>query len=131
MARLESGRLHLDALVNLTSVATGAVDLAPRLTQAQTIELTTASPIQVRGDAGRLEDVLLNLLTNAIKYVLGALPISVRLREVGREGKIQVEDRGRGIPAAALLRIFSRFYQVEHPDPRFRARPELGSVHRS
>ena len=70
------------------------------------------APLRVNGDAGRLEQVLLNLLTNAITYAPGTERIDVRLRRAGGEAEIQVEDYGQGIAAADLPNVFARFYQA-------------------
>jgi signal transduction histidine kinase len=83
------------------------------------IQLEAAdSPLLVNGDAGRLEQVLLNLLTNAITHARGTDRIDVRLRRAGDEAEIAVQDYGPGIPQADLPNIFSRFYQVAHAEAR-------------
>jgi len=66
----------------------------------------------VHGDAGRLEQVLFNLLTNALTYARGDAPIDMRLRREGGAIALTVRDYGRGIAAADLPDIFSRFYQA-------------------
>ena len=83
------------------------------LADGQAIRLDAATdPIRVCGDAGRLEQVLLNLLTNAIHYAPGTDPVDVRLRRTGGEAEIQVQDYGPGIAAEDLPNLFTRFYQV-------------------
>jgi two-component system, chemotaxis family, CheB/CheR fusion protein len=70
----------------------------------------------VNGDAGRLEQVLLNLLTNAIDHAPGGEQIDVRLRRVSDRAEIKVQDYGPGIPEAEVPNLFSRFYQVARSD---------------
>ena len=65
----------------------------------------------------RLEQVLQNLLTNAITYAPASPTIAVRLCRVGQEAELQVQDAGPGIAAADLPHLFSRYYQVEHQGP--------------
>src|SRR5205085_12549535 len=80
-------------------------------------------PLLVYGDAGRLEQVLLNLLTNALAHAPEASRIEVRLRRVDDEVELQVQDYGRGIAATALPHLFTRFYQIARPD-----RPSQGGL---
>jgi signal transduction histidine kinase len=70
----------------------------------------------VRGDAGRLEQVLLNLLTNALKYTPPTTRTAVRLRRVGGEVALAVHDDGPGIAADQVPHLFARFHQVARPD---------------
>jgi two-component system sensor histidine kinase SenX3 len=70
-------------------------------------------PLTVRGDAGELQTVVLNILGNAVKYSPQAVHIDVALRlEHGTWIKLTVTDQGIGIPSAHLKRIFKRFYRV-------------------
>jgi two-component system phosphate regulon sensor histidine kinase PhoR len=72
----------------------------------------------VRGSAQRLEQVFTNLLENAIKYTPSGGLVTAHLRESPREVGVDVEDSGVGIPAAALPRIFERFYRVDRSRSR-------------
>lgn len=72
----------------------------------------------VSGDATRLEQIIVNLLTNAIRYAPGAQRIDVRLRYAREtngaspaEAILEVQDYGPGISAAELPQIFTRFFQ--------------------
>ncbi len=68
----------------------------------------------VRSDAGLLERVIANLVTNAIRYTdSGSVRISCR-RE-GDRARISVTDTGVGIPEAALERVFDEYYQLDNP----------------
>lgn len=69
-------------------------------------------------DAGRLRQVLGNLLTNALKFSPEGSAIEVRARFKVDRVEITVEDRGRGISADKLSRIFDRFFQIESSDRR-------------
>jgi signal transduction histidine kinase len=67
---------------------------------------------RARGDPDALEQAVLNLLTNAIKYSGDSREIGLQLRRVGDGAEIQVVDRGIGIPPEEQERIFGKFYRV-------------------
>ncbi len=69
----------------------------------------------VRADRDRLEQVLTNLLANAAKFSPEFSPISIRARHTDGMIAIEVADRGPGIPAKPLDRIFEPYYQGEAP----------------
>ncbi len=114
VTRLASGKFthHLQPM-RLDELAALTVETAQVLTTRQKINLSVAdAPLNVQGDAGRLKQALMNLLTNAISYAPDSAHIDVRLRRVNNEAQLQVQDYGPGIPSAALPHLFSRFYQA-------------------
>ena len=113
VARLQSGRLTLQrAPAQLDAIAARAVELAQTIAPDRTIRLDIGDPpFPVDGDTARLEQALLNLLTNALRHAPGSA-IDVRLRRAGDTAALEVRDDGPGIPAVALPDLFSRFYQV-------------------
>ena len=114
VTRLHNGKYRLElAPLQLEDLAEQAKEEAQALTTSQTITLeVSGAPVRVLGDAGRLEQVLMNLLTNAIAYAQSSRQIEVRLRRVGNEAELQVQDTGPGIPPEELPQLFSRFYQA-------------------
>nr|MBA3337967.1 PAS domain-containing protein [Chloroflexia bacterium] len=113
--RLRGDGLHfIRQRVDLGALVDGAVETARHLARGQTIALTKpTTPFWVDGDGNRLEQVLLNLLTNAITYAPGTSQIEVRLQRKGADAMIEVRDYGPGIPAADLERIFARYHHVD------------------
>ena len=67
----------------------------------------------INGDLYRLEQVLKNILSNAMKYSPETATIEIALYQHDNEVVIEVKDSGVGIPEADLLRIFERFYRVD------------------
>ena len=82
----------------------------------------TRVPVRVRGDGGRLKQVVLNLLSNATKFTQGG-EVEVRTELESETGthhviKVSVRDTGIGIPEAAQLKLFNRFSQVDSSTTR-------------
>ena len=120
VSRLQQGKytLHLEP-VTLQDQVSLAVEVAQLTTTTHTSQLEmTSEPLVVLGDARRLEQVLLHLLTNAIRSVPANGRIVVRLERVEREARLHVQDTGPGIAAPDLAQLFTRFYQGAHPARR-------------
>jgi signal transduction histidine kinase len=116
LARLESGRAGFQmALVDLPKL----LDECRKVVQAKTDEsgIQLAVEIQdglpgVEGDAGKLKQVILNLLSNSIKYNRPGGTITLSAMSDKNEVQIKVSDTGIGIPADALPHLFEKFYRV-------------------
>ncbi len=115
-ARLQSGRFTMkQEPVDLVPLVAQGVEAAQALTEGQQIRLeSVASPLVVLGDAGRIEQVLLNLLTNAIRYAANTPYIDIRLRHSEHNALLDVRDYGPGMPEDKLQAVFLRFVQIEH-----------------
>jgi two-component system CheB/CheR fusion protein len=113
--RLHTGRLVLNrAPLDLGPLAARTVEQARVVAQGQAITIESPNgPVMVDGDAGRLEQVLMNLLMNAIAYAPGTEEIGVRVRRIRGDAEVTVQDQGPGIPAADLETIFARFAQLD------------------
>ena len=117
LARLESGeslpRLRpIDTAELADSVMEGVTDLA----QAQGIELERRlprEPLVFAADARQVEQAVLNLLDNAIKYSGKEGRVTLAMEQMGDEVVISVSDTGPGIAAENLPRLFERFYRVD------------------
>jgi two-component system sensor histidine kinase KdpD len=68
-------------------------------------------------DSVLIEQVLINLLENAIKYTAAGSPIEITANIADRQALVQVADRGPGIPPGDEERVFDKFYRVR-PNPR-------------
>lgn len=112
MSRLHTGQLALQRQrVDVAARVREVVDryasqLDPRFTIATS---GFDQPLPVQADVNRLEQVLINLMENAIKYSPKGGEIAVRLRREGGGVLIQVQDPGIGLPPGAAERLFSPF----------------------
>jgi signal transduction histidine kinase len=93
--------------------------MAPRAKE-QSITLTCSCKdlLPVRADPKSIEEILNNLITNAINYSPDGGRVSVTATGMGEYLEIKVEDTGVGIPQQELPKIFDRFYRVKHPRTR-------------
>ena len=69
--------------------------------------------IIINGDKDRIEQVIQNILTNAIKYTPNNGIVSITIREENEQAIISIKDNGIGIPKKDVSRIFERFYRVD------------------
>ena len=70
-------------------------------------------PVIIRGDRIRIEQILINITSNAVKYTPDGGRISLRLHDLGDRAEITITDNGVGIPAEDIPHLFERFYRVE------------------
>jgi PAS domain S-box-containing protein len=114
VGRLESGGLRLEpAAVEPTAVARAAVDATRMRTEADLSLDAPESLPPIETDAGRLRQVLDNLLDNAVKYSPDGGAIVLRVDSDTRSTRFTVADHGVGISPAELSRIFEKFYRVD------------------
>jgi signal transduction histidine kinase len=76
------------------------------------------APVVIVGDSVRLEQVLQNLLDNAVKYSPADGVITVGVERQSAKAVLTISDQGIGIPEAARTRLFERFYRASNLDPR-------------
>ncbi len=77
-----------------------------------------AEPVTLKGDRGRLQQVLNNLIQNAITHTPASGTITIRLSQDEEDIQITVQDSGDGIPAEHLAHVFDRFYRVDRSRSR-------------
>ena len=114
VTRIEQGQLTLaTGPLDLAAVVRRAVEEARATTDLHALTCEgTDQPIYVTGDAVRLEQVLHNLVENAIKYSPHGGEVRVRLARRDTHVEVAVSDEGIGIPEAAQARLFERFYRA-------------------
>lgn len=129
ISELESGNLRLDLQpVRVRPlVQKVAQDFAARAQKKQMTIATGADDLCVCADVNRLDQVLSNLVDNAIKYGKAGGQIAINASTI-MDGMVQVavRDNGPGIPREALPRIFERFYRVDKARSREQGGTGLG-----
>jgi PAS domain S-box-containing protein len=112
VARTRTGQLPLDPRpLDLDALAAAAVERArERLDGRHRLTLAApAGPVPIAGDADRLDQVLANLLDNAVKYSPDGGEVAVCVRPDGTGACVSVRDAGIGLPAGAAEAIFAPF----------------------
>jgi signal transduction histidine kinase len=127
--RMHSGRLELEpsrlAVQPLVQQAMEAVQDSAAALQVR-MEVRVDPGLEVWGDADRVVQVLVNLLSNAAKFSPPDALVEVIVEDRGPNALFQVRDRGRGIPADRLDDVFERFRQVDSSDARDKGGTGLG-----
>jgi two-component system, OmpR family, phosphate regulon sensor histidine kinase PhoR len=133
LSKIESGVVRME--VRAFDLGAMAADLVsgyrarPRAVPLQlaiTVEAEADDAVLALGDADRVEQVIVNLLDNAVRYSPPEAAIGVTVRRVGGLCQVDVRDEGIGIPAEALPRIFDRFYRVDRARTREQGGTGLG-----
>lgn len=113
VSQIEAGRLNLAlAPLDLAALLRDNVELNRVLAAARDIAIELdlpPAPLMVRADAAKLEQVLNNLIGNAVKYSPPGSAVSVALTFDADQATVRVRDQGPGIPAAELGRLFQPF----------------------
>jgi two-component system, chemotaxis family, CheB/CheR fusion protein len=133
MSRLQSGKFSLKSEpVDLARIAELAIEEARLTAPARTIRLEAPKkdqPLTVRGDEGRLIQVMINLLNNTIIHAPESDRIDMRLSRTSTDSgppqaQVEVRDYGPGISPENLKTVFNRFYQIS--DDKRRPNSGLG-----
>jgi PAS domain S-box-containing protein len=120
VGRIESGQLSISrAPLDVCDLARRVAEEAREQAEQHPLEISCApGQLMIEGDDLRLEQVLQNLIQNAIKYSPPGSPVAVRVERQGADAVVAVTDQGLGIPQAALAQLFQRFYRAPNVDER-------------
>ncbi|WP_437279150.1 PAS domain-containing protein [Sorangium sp. So ce375] len=120
ISQIESRRLAIErAPIDLRALVEAVVERMGSETEGRAIGVESRSEIPVvRADAGRVEQVLSNLISNAVKYGDPETPIHVALERRDDEVQISIRNSGRGIPAEDVPLLFERFFRGKAKEER-------------
>jgi heavy metal sensor kinase len=129
LSRRDAGVEQFDpAPLDLHSLVAGVVDTMQPLAESNGLRLRLDGQglVQVVGDAGRLRQVFINLLDNALKYTPAGGTVTVRVGQRDLSATVAVVDTGIGIPPEHLPHVFDRFYRVDKARTRAAGGTGLG-----
>ncbi|HLO51197.1 MAG TPA: CheR family methyltransferase, partial [Kamptonema sp.] len=128
ISRISSGKMSLKSHpLHLSSVIGAAIEVAQVSAEAKQIQIISgleSTTERILGDSTRLQQVIWNLLTNAIKFTPVGGRVNVTLEFLDDRAQITVSDTGQGISAEFLPYVFDRFRQAD--SSRTRSNPGLG-----
>lgn len=118
-SRIQTGQLSVNrSPVDLASLARRIVAILQPTVERHMLQFECSdAPLLVEGDELRLEQVLQNLIDNAIKYSPEGGMVAVRLEARGERVVLTVSDQGIGIPGKDLPQLFNRFYRASNVNP--------------
>lgn len=117
LAKVEAGKLELQqSKIDLQALVKRNVFSFESLAQIRRVQLEldyAPGAITVFTDRNKLEKIIQNLISNAIKYTRAGGRVNVRVQQEEEQFTFEVEDTGQGISPSDLSRVFDRFYQVK------------------
>lgn len=115
VSRIQEGRLEVHPVpANLVTLVNEVLNELRLTTPRQILlEMSAIEAIPVVIDTNRIKQVLLNYLTNALKYSPEHAAIEVSLKQEGHEAIVAVRDQGKGLTAEEQANIWERFYRLE------------------
>lgn len=118
VSRIITGKLEIKhEPIDISGIIRSVVEMIRPAAEAKSITLSVESdeyaPAPVEGDTERLQQVLLNLLTNAMKFTPDGGRVTLRLKRAGSNISISIEDTGQGINPQFLPYVFERFRQAD------------------
>lgn len=113
VSKIKAGRLNYGMqIVNLKQIVDDCIENAIHIYPAFTFEIDNKTGFMVKGNAERLEQVLMNLVNNAVKYSRDVKKITIKTLKLENWVRVSVTDFGIGISEEQKNKIFERFYRV-------------------
>lgn len=114
VSKIQAGKLEFSVNeINLGKLISNCVENATHIYPASVIINCYTEDFMITGNFERLEQVLMNLINNAIKYSDSDHPIDINAEKFGNYIRVSVTDKGIGLTPTEMERIFERFYRVE------------------
>jgi len=122
ISKIEAGHVQLDlSMHHVEEFVSAAVDGIVAFAESRSIVIGVEVPTdlpQVRVDVDRMVQVVTNLLSNAIKFSPPGSTVTVSVARAARQLELRVTDRGRGIAAEDMSRLFKKFQQLDGSNVR-------------
>jgi two-component system OmpR family sensor kinase len=126
LAKFDQGPVLKRAPIDLTKLASDAVEDARAVQPNRPIETEWSGAALVDGDQARLRQVVANLLANALEHTPEPTPVTVRVWATDSEAVLEVADRGPGLDEEQAGRVFHRFFRVDPARAREKGGAGLG-----
>ena len=130
LARADEGRAPLSVEpVDLRELVADATETAGLLAEGGGVTVTSTSPgepVLLSVDRSRIRELLLNLVTNAVKYTPSGGSVAIELEDLGSSVVMRVRDTGIGVAPGDLPHIFERFWRADLARSRTGDRPGVG-----
>jgi len=119
LSRIETDRLDLNRkTVVLNALVTEVVEDFRMTAPERDITITQSEELVTQLDHDKIAQVLINLISNAIKYSPAKSPINIEISKSDQNGMVSITDQGIGIAEKDHKKIFERFYRVEGKDEK-------------
>jgi signal transduction histidine kinase len=114
VSRIQSGQLQLVVeSLDIVDVVKRAIEVSEGLPDVPPIHVAKAPrSLRLKGDAGRLEQVFVNVLGNAVEHAAGTPTIEVSITRSGQWAVVEVRDSGPGIATAELPLVFQPYVRI-------------------
>lgn len=117
VSRIEQGRINFDMKqVDVTAITEMLVDQYENIANEKGITIIydkPAQPVMLLADAGRVQEIMTNLIDNAVKYSVNGT-VTIHHEEKGKLSAIKIRDTGIGMTSEERSRLFQRFYRVKN-----------------
>ncbi|HTD93718.1 MAG TPA: PAS domain-containing sensor histidine kinase [Chitinophagaceae bacterium] len=114
VSKIQAGKLQFTLRpLDISELVLHCVENSIHIYPEMAVQTEIAPGCMVNGNEERLEQVMMNLINNAMKYSRGRMDLNVRVEKEGGEVMVSVEDHGIGLSIADQEKIFERFYRVE------------------
>ncbi len=113
--QVETGNIHLDLKdFELNALINSALEETRLLNPNRTITFSQPEIIELQADPDKIEQVLINLVSNAIKYSPAEGTIEISTSTMGEMAEVRIKDEGFGIAPADMKKLFERYFRVEN-----------------
>ena len=129
VSRIITGKFHLErTAVDISAIVRNVITASRPAAEAKriTIEVTSPDAVTIRADAARIQQIVWNLISNAVKFSLEDGRIHVTVSSDGSFASLRVHDEGIGIAPELLPRVFERFWQADSSTNRAQGGLGLG-----